>query len=376
MISKAGKLLKDLIALPSVNPAFLPAGHPFAGEGAVADFLADKAAKAGLDVELQRARGGRANVLISFSPPGRVRQRILLAPHMDTVGGEDLPRLVAPRVEGNRMYGRGACDTKGSVACMFAALIALANSRIHATGTEVTLAALVDEESEQAGSRTLAKSGYRADLAIVGEPTRLKLVTAHKGVLWLELRTRGKAAHGARPELGVNAVHEMARAVDLVETLYASRLRKRNHRLLGRATVNIGAMHGGNQPNIVPASCTALLDRRMLPGESDGEVIREIQSLLRSRGLKVAICPLHPAECPALETDTRNACVRRFMKVLGQRSPAGVDYFSDAGVLASAGIPSVLFGPGDIAQAHTPNEWIDLRQVEQASDLLARFLQS
>jgi succinyl-diaminopimelate desuccinylase len=195
-------------------------------------------------------------------------------------------------------------------------------------------------------------------------------------VLWVELRTSGKAAHGARPELGRNAVHEMAKAVDLLETTYARQLRRKKHRLLGRASVNVGAIHGGVQPNIVPASCRALLDRRLLPGESDRQVIREVKDLFAKRRLSVSIVRSHPAECLALETDPENRWVRQFMSIARQRSEVGVDYFSDAGVLADAGIPSVLFGPGNIAYAHTPEEWIDLRQVERATSLMHDFLQS
>jgi succinyl-diaminopimelate desuccinylase len=370
------RLLQELIALPSVNPAFLPVNHAWAGEMRVADFLAETASKWRLDVEFQRVDGPRANVLIRCSPARRARNRIILAPHIDTVGGDNLERLLKPRHAGVRLYGRGACDTKGSVAAMLSALAKVANASRRPAETEILLAALVDEESIQAGSRTLVKSRLRADFAIVGEPTRLKVVTAHKGVLWLELKTHGKAAHGARPELGKNAVHEMARAVDLLETKYAGQIARRKHPLLGHATVNVGAIHGGRQPNIVPAECSALLDRRLLPYETDAKVIREIKDLFASQKLSVKIKPTHPAACFALETDPRNRWVTALMSSVRQGSPVGVDYFSDAGVLSDAGIPSVLFGPGDIAQAHTPDEWIDVRQLQRATDMLASFLQS
>jgi len=258
---------------------------------------------------------------------------------------------------------------------MFVALARVVKAPKRPQRTEIVLAALIDEESAQAGSRALVRSGLRAELAIVGEPTELKVVTAHKGVLWLELRTSGKAAHGARPELGRNAVHEMAKAVDLVETRYAKQLARRKHRLLGRATVNVGAIRGGTQPNIVPASCVSLVDRRTLPGESDSQAIREMKKLFGAGKVRVAIGRSHPAECSALETDPKNRWVRQLMDVVGQRAEAGVDYFSDAGVLADGGIPSVLFGPGNIAQAHTPDEWVEVRQVERAALLLERFLQ-
>jgi len=371
------KLLRELIALPSVNPAFVSVGDALGGEARVADFLAKTAGSAGLDVQVQPVLPNRANILARYCPPARIKRRILLAPHMDTVGGDDLPgELFKPRLLGNRLFGRGACDTKGSVASMFAALIDCANAAHRPRHTEITFAALIDEESAQAGSRALVREGWRADLAIVGEPTRLKVVTAHKGVLWLELLTRGKAAHGARPELGKNAVHEMARVVDLLETKYAAQLRRRKHPLLGNATVNVGAIHGGNQPNIVPAQCRALVDRRTLPGESDARVLRELKTFLAAHKLSVSMRRTHPAECCALETNPQKELVKQLLETNSQRAPAGVDYFSDAGVLASGGIPSVLFGPGDIAQAHTPDEWVDVRQVEQARDILVRFFRS
>jgi acetylornithine deacetylase/succinyl-diaminopimelate desuccinylase-like protein len=168
----------------------------------------------------------------------------------------------------------------------------------------------------------------------------------------------------------------MARVVDLLETTYAAQLQKRRHPLLGHATVNVGAMHGGSQPNIVPAECVSLVDRRLLPGETDSGVIREMQNLLRKNKLSASMRRTHPAECRALETDPRNELVRRFLRSAGQRGASGVDFFSDAAVLAEAGIPSVLFGPGDIAQAHTPDEWIDPRQLDSGAEILAQFLQS
>jgi len=273
------------------------------------------------------------------------------------------------------LYGRGACDTKGSVAAMFSALCAVAREQPPAE-TEIIFAGLVDEESGQAGSRKLAAERFKADLAVVGEPTRLKVVTAHKGVLWLRLATTGKAAHGARPELGRNAVHAMARIVDALETTYAGQLRRRQHPLLGRPTINVGAINGGSQPNIVPSRCTISIDRRTLPGERDATVCKQIKALLKSKGLSASFESLQGGPCLPLETSATLPLVSQFMSVARQRTPVGVDYFSDAAILAHGGIPSVLFGPGDIAQAHTPDEWISITSLENAERLLIRFLRS
>ena len=373
-MTNTGKLLSELIALPSVNPAFLPVEDTRAGERRVAEFLAAVAANSGLDVELQEVLPHRSNLIARLSPPGRVCRRILLVPHLDTVNAE--PGQFHPRRKNGRLFGRGACDTKGSVAAMLDALREIARSGRRPRETEIVFAGVVDEENAQAGSRALAAAGFKADLAIVGEPTRLEVVTAHKGSLWLRLETRGKSAHGARPELGRNAVHEMARIVDALETDYAAGLRKRRHPLLGSATVSVGTINGGTQPNIVPDRCAATIDRRTLPGETEVSVQREIRSFLRQRRLRAAFGSGKSAPCLPMETRADLPLVRQFLRQAGRRRSVGADYFCDAAVLAGAGIPSIVFGPGDIAQAHTVEEWISIKALERGHSLLLRFLRS
>ena len=377
-MTRTEKLLAELIALPSVNPAFLPPQHSCAGEKNVGDFLAATAAKAGLDLEFQKVVVSdgqpRSNVIVRLRPRNKIHQTILLAPHLDTVGA-DAAQLI-PRRKNGRLLGRGACDTKGSVAAMLTALCELAESKSRPLETEIIFAGLIDEEHAQAGSRALVASGFKADLAIVGEPTKLQVVTAHKGSLWLQLETRGRAAHGATPQLGKNAVLEMARIVEILETDYAAQLRRRKHKLLGHATVNVGQISGGTQPNIVPDRCTITIDRRTLPGETEVGVRREIAAWLRAKGLAAKIFNAKLAPALALETDPKLPLVRQFFQSAGQSKPVGVDYFCDAAVLAAGGIPSVVFGPGDIAQAHTADEWISLAQLERGKNLLLKFLKS
>ena len=379
-MTRTEKLLAELIALPSVNPAFAPAGasarpaRNLYGEKNVADFLAATAASAGLEVAFQKVLPGRANVIARLLPRHEIKQTVLLAPHLDTVGAAD--SQFVPRRKSGRLHGRGACDTKGSVAAMLTALCELAQSQSRPQATEIIFAGLVDEEHGQAGSRALVAGGCDADLAIVGEPTNLQIVTAHKGSLWLQLETRGKAAHGATPQLGKNAVLEMARIVEFLETKYATRLRRRKHRLLGPATVNVGKISGGAQPNIVPDRCAIEIDRRTLPGETSVSVRREIAALLAERKLSATISSAKLAPALPLETDPKLPLVRQFFRRLGQARPVGVDYFCDAAVLSAGGIPSVVFGPGDIAQAHTADEWISLAALARGKDWLLNFLKS
>jgi acetylornithine deacetylase/succinyl-diaminopimelate desuccinylase family protein len=375
MVPKPETLLRDLVALPSVNPAFLPAGDPRAGEWRVADFLASLAAKAGLPIEFQTVFEGnppRSNLIFRLQPASKPRRRIILAPHLDTVSAEKFE----PRVQNGKLFGRGACDTKGSVAAMFGALLNLAATGQRPAETEILFVGLMDEENGQEGSRTFAKSNIKGDLAIIGEPTELKVVTAHKGDLWLKLVTKGRAAHGSRPDLGVNAVHQMARVIDLLETKYQKLLQKRRHPLLGHPTINVGAVRGGTQPNIVPDRCEIDIDRRTIPGENDRAVQREIIDFIQKAGLKVELINSKAKVCMALETDPSNKLVQQLMRITRQSAPVGVDYFSDAAVIASGGTPSVVFGPGNIAQAHTIDEWISIRALERATDLLTRFLRS
>ena len=372
-MTNTARLLSELIALPSVNPAFLPAGDVRAGEQRMADFLAATAARAGLDIEFQKALPGRVNFLTRLRPSNKISKTILLAPHLDTVPAASEEQYL-PEKRGDRLFGRGACDTKGCVAAMLSALCTLAKSKQRPRQTEIIFAGLVDEENAQAGSRALAGK-LKADLAIVGEPTSLQVVTAHKGNIWLQLETRGRSAHGSRPELGDNAIHSMARIVDLLETKYAALLRKRRrHPLLGHATINVGTICGGTQPNIVPDSCVITLDRRTLPGETDASVKREIAAFLAREKFQATFSTARLAPCLPMETDSNLPLVRQFLHSVGQRKPAGVNFFCDAAILAEGGIPSVVFGPGDIAQAHTIDEWISLRSLERAREMLVRFL--
>lgn len=371
------RLLRELIALPSVNPAFLPANDPLNGEQRVADFVASIGAQAGLSVDFQEVLPGRRNVLLRLTPPGRIRHRILLAPHLDTVGSVDGSlEIFKPTLANGRVWGRGACDTKGCVAAMLTALFDVAASSARPAQTEIVFAGLIDEENQQLGSRALSRSRLRADLGIVGEPTRLEVVTAHKGDVWAQIETRGKAAHGARPDLGINAVRSMARVVELLEGDYAAELARRPvHPLLGGPTINVGMIRGGSQPNIVPDRCVIEVDRRTVPGETEAGAKREIASFLRKRDVKATLVDMKGVTAPPLETDPNLPWVQRFLNATGRRETRGVTYFCDAAILALGGIPCVVFGPGDIAQAHTAREWISIASLERGTALLKSFLE-
>ena len=370
------QLLAELIAIPSVNPAFMTNQPALTGEARIACFIDEIGRREKLEVSFQEVFAERSNVLLRLRPRGKAKRRILLAPHLDTIGLAGATHdIFTPRLANGRIYGRGACDTKGSVAAMLSVLIDVARTRGSPTNTEFVFCGLVDEENGQAGSRALARSRLKADLAIVGEPTNLKIVTAHKGDLWLRLATRGKSAHGSQPELGENSILKMARIIELLETKYAKQLRTRTHPLLGSATVNVGLIRGGTQPNIVPAECIIEIDRRSLPGETERSVQREIMAFLKDNDCSAELLNHKEAPCPALETDVSIPLVRQFFQLTGQSETQGANFFCDAAILAGAGIPSVVFGPGNIAQAHTADEWISVASLQRGAALFKRFIE-
>lgn len=341
----------------------------------MADYLGSLAAAAGLDVEWMEVAPKRSNLIVRLIPKGAATRRIVLAPHFDTVGEEGMPQsMFEPRMADGKIHGRGSCDTKGSVAVMFQLLLDIAKKGPRPRETELVFVGLVDEENGQIGSRAVAKAGLKADLAIVGEPTQCKVLTAHKGNLWLKLHTEGKAAHGSRPELGKNAALAMARVVIALEEEYGPGLAAARHPLLGPGTVNVGAIHGGTQPNIVPDACEIWVDRRTIPGEEDGAICGELRRFFKERGLKVRIESTKDGVCPPMQTNPGVPLVKELTRIAGQRKPMGARYFCDAAILASNGTPAVVFGPGDIAQAHTREEWVALESLELARAILAKFL--
>ena len=363
----AVELLQALIRIPSVNPEGDP-GTEQTGEQAIADWLADwlSAEFPEARVELRDVLPGRPNVVARFSDAGGKMPRILFAPHTDTVsiGGMTIDPFGGELRDG-RVWGRGASDTKGTMAAM---LWALRESRdkLGMLGHEVWFAGLCSEEAGQHGARALAAQ-EKFDFVLAGEPTGLDAVVAHKGALWLTLTTRGRAVHAAEPERGENAIYKMADVLRCVRDELAATLGSASHPLLGCTTVSAGTVRGGSKINIVPDVCTAALDIRCLPG--DGTVLERVSARLR------AVCPdleiEHTRSQPML-TDSSHAVVRLLQKC-GSKC-IGSPWFSDAGIFSAAGIPAIAIGPGSIAQAHTKDEWIAVRDLDLGAAFFRNFI--
>ncbi len=366
---RAVELLRELVAIDSVNPAY-PGGSSEAG---VAERVEHECRAIGLDVVRQPVAPGRDTVLAPLSVPGAT-ETLLFEAHMDTVAlapmGEDGLR---PVIRDGRLYGRGACDTKGSLASMLAACERLVTRRSEPR-VNVSLLAAVDEEHAFTGVLAFVNSDRPATAAVVGEPTDLRVVIAHKGVVRGKIIVVGKAAHSSEPHLGISAIDGMADVLVALRSL-RGRLALRAHPLVGSPAFTVGLIEGGTGVNIVPARCVITYDRRILPGERPEAVLAELDALLdevRVRRPEVTIT-LAPPDLvdDALETDAADPLVRAastMCEAVGlDGTPVGVPYGTDASKLRNRrGIPSIVFGPGSIAQAHGADEYVPLDHLDAA----------
>ena len=365
----AKELLKNLIALPSINPmgrADLP--PKLTGESRVAAYVEDFIRKTGADLITQDTGGGMKNVGGMICRGSK--KTILLQAHMDTVGiGENL-RLLMPEERDGKIYGRGACDDKGSLAAMLSALQKAAQKP--AGDYNIIVMAVTDEEYTWAGSRTLVENQPTKDawLGIVGEPTGCRLVNGYKGVARFALETTGVAAHSSQPERGSNAIYRMGRVLANLEE-YSAELTKICDGTLGCETLSVGTISGGEAVNIVPESCKIEIDRRLTRKTYPEEARESLQRHLQERGLDFTLSPLTDAQRAALIEETHpgvqlltDSCRRAGISP----KPITVAFGSDAYRMNNAGIPTLLLGPGSIDVAHTDAEHIPVSELEQAQN--------
>jgi acetylornithine deacetylase len=361
-------LTSRLVAIDSVNPSLVPGG---AGEAEIAAFVAGWARAAGLDADVLADTPGRPSVVVRARGTGGGRT-LLLCGHLDTVTVEGMTDPHTPRLEGDRLYGRGAYDMKAGVA---AALIACREAAALGLAGDVVVAAVADEEHASLGVQEVLRR-IGADAAVVTEPTELELVVAHKGFVWAEVEITGRAAHGSRPHLGVDAIVKAGPILTGLGELDAA-LGARTHPLLGRGSVHASLIEGGGELSSYPARCVLALERRTLPGERAADVEAELAALL-------AACR---AVDPDLDATQRTLLVREPFEV-GQDAeivdvlraaatealgaePAigGASYWADAAFVAAAGIPTAMFGPGGEG-AHAAEEWVSVADTEAVARTL------
>ncbi len=372
---KVLQTLAELIAINSVNPSY----EGGVAEAALAKYIEAFFADRGIETWRQDVEPQRFNVIARL-PGADPQRRVIFEAHMDTVSvqGMTIPPWTPTRRDG-RIYGRGACDTKGGMAAMMHALASL-----HAAGEqpacEIWFAATIDEEYSYRGVTELCK-GLRGDAAIVAEPTDLRAVIASKGMVRWQIETVGQSAHSSKPHLGINAIEHMAKVI-LALQQDAVELANHSHPLLGPATCNVGVIHGGRQVNFVPDRCCIEVDRRLLPGEDAETVLAHYQRLLdrlAASDPRMQIQMHRPmlTDLP-LQTDPQAAVVQQIGTILSAQqldaTPMGVPFGSDASKFAAIGIPSIILGPGSIDQAHAAVEYIDEHQVEQAARIYRQLM--
>lgn len=367
-MSQLEELLSDLVATNSINPDLVPGAH---GEGEIASFIAGWMEAAGLEVRLNEALPGRPNVVGIARGTGGGKT-LMLNGHMDTVGVTGMDEPFVPRVRHRRLYGRGGYDMKsGLAACMVAAV----EARKRRLRGDVIVTAVADEEYAGQGTMGIAKR-FRADGAIVAEPTELEMVVAHKGFVWLEVETEGVAAHGSRPHLGVDAIVKMGPVLVGLDGLARELNSRPGHPLLGAPSVHASLIHGGQELSSYPAQCVLSVERRTIPGEKPEAAEAELQAIVDRaaqadpafkatvrRGL--ALSPLETPLTADIVTVLQEAAAARLRRTC---EPTGVSYWTDAASLWAAGIPTVLFGPAGEG-AHAAVEWVDLDSVQACADI-------
>jgi acetylornithine deacetylase/succinyl-diaminopimelate desuccinylase family protein len=362
-------LLADLVRINSVNPAY-EGGQSEAG---VVSYLEEYFRRNSIETWQQEALPGRLNLIARL--PGRDNsRRLIFEAHADTVyaGGMEIAPF-EPLISEGRLYGRGSCDTKAGLAAMAYAAVSLKRDGV-LPGCEVWVVAAADEEHSFHGVRRLLQ-GLEATAAVVSEPTQMNVAAASKGVLRWRIECRGKAAHSAKPHLGVNAIANMARVILALEK-DNERLQATSHPLLGAATLNVGIIQGGRQVNVVPDLCAIDLDRRLLPGEAIRDVLKHYRDLLDPQLGAHFQPPM--LEDEAFETP-RDAAIVKYALRVSQDSgmnpeSIGVPFGTDASKFSRAGIPSIICGPGSIDQAHGSIEYVECAQVEQAAEFYRKLM--
>lgn len=376
------QLLRDLIQTPSVNPAHC-SDPAISGEWRMADRLAALLQERGLTLERIDTPDPERPAILARANAPQSRRTLMFEVHLDTVG---IDNMTLPPFEGlirgNRIYGRGACDMKGPAAAL---LHALTPARIHALtrrGISLLVVGAPDEECGTKGAETLAKNGIGADHAIILEPTRNRPVVAHKGANWYDLTLRGRSGHGSQPEAGVSTHEALARLLPELLRAHKALQQMHAHPLLGTSSLNLGRITGGHTYNIIPDHTLLQLDRRVIPGEPPElfeQAVRHILDELIREGrlLYGSLTPVN--QTPAFATSPDNplpiALLDAIEAVTARRPPCeGSSWVSDAAPFSTTCAQTLVFGPGDIAQAHTEDEFIDLTDLETGSAILARFL--
>ncbi|MHC4442776.1 MAG: M20 family metallopeptidase [Planctomycetota bacterium] len=370
------ELLQAMVAFDTVNANI--SGRPDA-ETLLAEFLEEQARDTGLSTRRLPINQTGFNLVVFHCVSDNLPW-LMFDSHLDTVSTENMTiDPFAGLIEDGRLYGRGACDAKGSGAAMLRALVRYA-STAGDTPNNVAIAYTIDEEIGKKGVRALVQDqlpqlGWRPSGVVVGEPTDLQPVVAHNGVVRWAIRTRGIAAHSAEPEKGRSAIRMMMKVIEKLESDYIGAL-SASHPLTGKAQCSINQIRGGTQVNIIPESCEILIDRRVVPGEDAAAVLPAVEPLLdelRQEDPEMNVTQERPFIDPPLDAAGNERFIAWIQSALDRmgfpQQPVGDGYGTNASNFSNAGIPAIVLGPGKTAQAHTADEWVALQQIERAQEV-------
>lgn len=367
-------LARALIRTDSRNPTLAPDSP---GEGDCARTLASVLDDWGFTVQVLEDVRGRPNVVARIGQADA--PALMLNGHLDVVGVEGMTHEpFSGAIRNNRIYGRGSADMKGGIAAMCAAAAIAANP---ASSRQILVAAVVDEEYESLGMRALLGGGVRAEMAIVTEPTRLAICPAHRGFVWFDIAVKGRAAHGSRYDVGIDAIMHAALLLSELDVLEATRPSGPIHPLLGRGSLHASTIDGGVGMSTYPERCNLAIERRTIPGESVelalGEITGACARIQARRPSFEAGVTLRTAQLPS-DVPVDAPVVKRLADAVGHEGiPVrieGLSAWTDAALLNEAGIPAVCFGPGDIGLAHAAEEFVPIEEIERAKSVLARVV--
>lgn len=375
-------LLSSLIAVPSVNPAHC-SDPEITGERRMADLVERLLRERGLVTERLNPTGEDRPAVIGRSNPPNPKTTLLLEMHLDTVGVADM--TIDPfhaEVRDGKLYGRGSCDMKGSFAAFLHALTPDRIGKLNERGIELMVVAAPDEETGTHGAAHLVELGIRADMAIILEPTRCLPVIAHKGAFWYDIELRGRSGHGSQPASGVSTNAALARFLPELLNIHRHVSEASPHPLLGTSTLNIGRIEGGQTYNIIPERTRVHLDRRVVPSERAETFAEQIQQLLDDLTNEGFLCggtiTLNQNTLP-FSTPPESPLVQKLQSAISAVThapapPEGTSWVSDASPFGQVCGQTLVFGPGDISQAHTDNEYITLEQLHLGARIFEEFL--
>ena len=367
-------LARALIKTDSRNPTLAPDSP---GEGDCARSLASVLDDWGFDVQVMESVPGRPNVIARIGPADA--PALMLNGHLDVVAVEGMVHApFSGAVENGRIYGRGSADMKGGIAAMCAAAAGAANRE---SDRQVLVTAVVDEEYESLGMRALLTAGMRAEMAIITEPTRLAICPAHRGFAWFDVALKGRAAHGSRYDVGIDAIMNAALLLGELDLLEETREKGPIHPLLGRGSLHASTIEGGVGMSTYPERCKLAIERRTIPGESVEKALLEItEACTRIQGRRPnfeARVTLRTAQLPS-DVPVDAPVVKRLAEAIRHEGAPvrieGLSAWTDAALLNEAGIPTVCFGPGDIGLAHAAEEFVPIEEIERAKSVLARVV--